>query len=88
MMSLLKRRNSLLIDPIDGEPLIRALGGRWFYPQDRFGKVSRDLPKKPNHPHEDIGDAFLALLSRIAPGADDDEYGDNIKVVSNMQHGL
>jgi hypothetical protein len=86
MMSLLKRRNSLLIDPIDGEPLVRALGGRWFYPQDRFGKVSRDLPKKPNHPWEDIGDSFLALLSRIAPGADDDEYGDNIKVVSNMQH--
>lgn len=70
MTSLLKRHNSLLIDPIDAEPLIKAMGGRWFYPMDRFGKVSRDLPKKPNHPWEDIGDAFLAMLSRIAPGAE------------------
>ena len=70
MTSLLKRHNALLIDPIDGDPLIKAMGGRWFYPKDRFGKVSRDLPKKPNHPWEDIGDAFLALLSRIAPGAE------------------
>lgn len=85
LMSLLNRRDSVLIDPVDGEPIVKAWGGRWFYPMDRFGKVSRDLPKKPNHPWEDIGDASLALLSRIAPGADQDD-DEEIKVLSNMKH--
>lgn len=71
MYSLMKRKKALLIDPIDANDLVLALSGRWYFPTDRFGKVSRDLPKKPNHVRggEDVGDAFLGLLYRIAPGA-------------------
>jgi hypothetical protein len=59
-------RPTLQIDPIDGAPLIRALRGAWYYPTVN-GKVSRDLPKKPNHPHEDAGDAFCYFVGGIAP---------------------
>lgn len=57
-----------MIDPVDGFPPIKALRGAWYYPTDKFGKVSKDLPKKPNHPHEDIGDSFCYFVGRIAPG--------------------
>ena len=29
--------------------------------------LSRDIPAKPNHPHEDIGASFYYLIGRIAP---------------------
>lgn len=62
---------SLQVDPIDALPLIRSLSGRWHYPMDRLGAVRRDFPKKPNHPWEDLGDAFIywlwALLSEAQP---------------------
>lgn len=53
---------SVQIDPVDAVGLIRALSGRWHYPIDRQGQVRRELPKKPNHPWEDYGDAYIYWL--------------------------
>ena len=57
----------LLLDPIDCEGLISALSGGWYYPTGRDGQISHDLPRKPNHPHEDYGDSLCYLIGRIAP---------------------
>jgi len=51
----------------DTEPLRKALSGRWYYATTRNGTVVRDLPAKPNHPHEDVGDAFCYLAAALAP---------------------
>ena len=67
LLALLGRHSGLVIDPVDGKPLIQALSGRWYYPQDRNGKVSRDLPRKPNHPWEDLGDCLCYLVGRALP---------------------
>lgn len=58
---------ALQLDPTDGEPLKEALEGGWFYPTDRFGEVSSDQPKKPNHPDEDCGDSFCYFLCSALP---------------------
>jgi hypothetical protein len=51
----------------DTEPLRRALGGVWYYGVTRGGQIVADLPFKPNHPHEDVGDAFCYLIAGMAP---------------------
>lgn len=57
----------LLIDPMDTSGLRRALAGEWYYRTDRFGGVTNDKPKSPNHPHEDYGQSFCYLLCRLMP---------------------
>lgn len=57
----------LQIDPSQNRGLIRALDGGWYLATGVDGKVLRDTPKKPNHPHEDYGDAFCYLVAGMAP---------------------
>lgn len=59
-------RPVLQLCPVGCAPLIRALRSAWIYPTVN-GKTSRDLPKKPNHPWEDLGDALCYFAGGIAP---------------------
>lgn len=59
---------ALQIDPgPDTELLRRALSGRWYYARNAAGTVTRDLPFKPNHPWEDLGDGLCYLVGRMRP---------------------
>jgi hypothetical protein len=77
MLSLFHRLNPatgrgvLQIDP-ECTDLILSLSGRWYYPTVQ-GAVSRDLPKKPNHFHEDLGDSLLYAIGGLAPLMRDDD---------------
>jgi hypothetical protein len=80
----------------DGEPVVRivpgpdtkdlrrALRGRWFYPRRNDGTVARDLPAKPNHPWEDLGDAFCYLLAGMAPTRVQDPRGEQTHAIRTM----
>ena len=52
--------------------LIKALDGAWYYAIGPDGKIKNAdgasesvKPKKPNHPHEDFGDAFCYLTDGL-----------------------
>ena len=58
---------ALQIDPVDGKPLIQALSTRWHYPQDQQGRTTSDKPKQPNHPWEDLGQAYCYWVCAAVP---------------------
>jgi hypothetical protein len=63
LLNQLRGGNAVLqIDPVC-TGLIRALRGGWHYPTKVTGAVKSDVPAKPNHPHEDYGDAFCYLVA-------------------------
>lgn len=78
MLSLLNAMHlgepMLQIDPVHAKGLIKALDGGWYYAQAPDGSLRKAdtrtgsaQPKKPNHPHEDYGDAFCYLVAGMAP---------------------
>lgn len=59
---------ALQLDPGEDTALLRrALSGEWYYAVSRGGEVARDLPAKPNHPWEDLGDALIYFAAGVAP---------------------
>jgi hypothetical protein len=59
---------ALQIDPTEDTALLRrALAHEWYFAMTRAGQVVRDLPMKPNHPWEDLGDAFCYFSAGVAP---------------------
>ena len=44
-----------------------ALRGGWYLSTNADGRVRKDSPHKPNHPHEDFGDAFCYAIAGVAP---------------------
>jgi hypothetical protein len=59
---------ALQIDPgPDCAQLVRAAAYEWHYATTRAGTVVRDLPAKPNHPAEDLGDSLAYFACGVAP---------------------
>lgn len=65
----------LEIDPLWNKHLIRALDGGWYLATRPDGEARRDVPFKPNHPHEDLGDAFCYFVYGVNPRAAERKAG-------------
>jgi hypothetical protein len=58
-------RPALLVSPMC-EALIAAMSGRWHYPRDRNGQVSRETIEK-DHPWSDLGDSLCYAVGGAKP---------------------
>ncbi len=69
LLNALGRQGGFLISPTQWTlDLRRALEAKWIYPKDHRGQLKSDVPKKPNHPWEDLGDSVIYLLSAAGYG--------------------
>lgn len=65
------------------QKLLRALDGRWYAAKSHQGELRSDKPRKPNHPWEDLGDAFCYFLIRAGMASAIDNRQE-IKVNANL----
>lgn len=72
LLKPIPRKLSLDLMPTEGEFALAVVGARAERSLASVlviasVNVSRGIPAKPNHPHEDIGASFYYLIGRIAP---------------------
>jgi hypothetical protein len=65
------------------QDMIRALDGRWYYAKSPQGDLRSERPKKPNV-FSDLGDSLTYLLSRYGMGAQAENIGRPLKVLTNL----
>jgi hypothetical protein len=88
LVQIFNRRNGVVIEDNDfTQDFIRALDGRWYFAKSHTGGLRSDKPKKPNHPFEDLGDAFIYLLTRYGV-VSELENTTSGKVICNIQSGM
>lgn len=87
LVRIFNRAHGVMIEENDfTADLIRALDGRWYYPKSHQGELRSDKPKKPNHPWEDLGDAFIYLLCRYGVVPFNENSNKPLKVLTNLQY--
>jgi len=88
VVRIFQRRNCVIEDNPFTADLIRALDGRWYYAKSHTGGLRSDKPKKPNHPYEDLGDAFIYMLCRYGVVSELDQSRNSGKIICNIQPGM
>jgi hypothetical protein len=88
LVKIFQRRNLMVEDNEFTGDLIRALDGRWYYAKSHTGGLKSDKPKKPNHPHEDLGDAFIYLLCRYGVVSEIELPRNSGQVIRNIAAGM
>lgn len=88
VVRIFQRRNCVIEDNPFTADLIRALDGRWYYAKSHTGGLRSDKPKKPNHPYEDLGDAFIYMLCRYGVVTEMDQSMNSGKIICNIQPGM